>query len=577
MIRRTTRLTRQLQSNGCCTYWLKERSKYQFDVVCDDMEEAELDWPSGAAAVDFSVIHRFKNDRRKTEYGYYIKGEDAHDSDDQIDENSGDGTEDHDAREDSDEETEDGDNDSDEGGVSERDFDILWVSETEFISLHEINVDRGRNLRQTLYMEVQLGESLFSFGAFSSKPKLNAPAEAALSFLGHVLTPVLHTVSKMVITFLSMPPVDVVLSLIPTTANTASLTKNIEISILCPTEKLLQALSTHPVHHRVLLGLESVSDDEYSDEPMTDEGTRAAAEKMNSVLRELQHPVHLQVPHDLLDFEPPDETFAVNRTLESLTIAATGDQRISPKLLDDIARNKHITNLAIDYRGRYDDPPKPNWHKDIFRRLVLTDSSNIRYLTCVSHYNYVSSSLKAEQHAFDRLTKLLESSPSKIHGLSHFVMAFPYSRLKPLIKSNSVWDSRFSPALLLNCLHQQKRGRPSAYVVVLATQRINQGILYKNATSLVPWDLSISSATAIFDMFRCVVSRKELDAKENVDGKSALVNFNASVQELKEAMARTQSELDEFVASTQHQDQANHSKWMNMSKCGNLVIASNCW
>jgi hypothetical protein len=74
-------------------------------------------------------------------------------------------------------------------------------------------------------------------------------------------------------------------------------------------------------------------------------------------------------------------------------------------------------------------------------------------------------------------------------------MRFGKSRLK----SNTVWDSEFSPTLVLNCLRRQSGGCPPAILWGLAIRRISQGILYEYATNLVPLDLSASSASAIFE------------------------------------------------------------------------------
>jgi hypothetical protein len=65
-------------------------------------------------------------------------------------------------------------------------------------------------------------------------------------------------------------------------------------------------------------------------------------------------------------------------------------------------------------------------------------------------FNGLSTLLEMEQAAFIRLTQVLKSQSNKKHGLSRFVLAFPHSRVKPAIKSNDLWDARFSPSLLVN-------------------------------------------------------------------------------------------------------------------------------
>jgi hypothetical protein len=486
MLRETNRLAVQLSDNGYRIYFHVAGFRGAIEKEILYIKEAEVVWPTETTAFDFSVLKRFKNEH--VEYGYTINGA----ADDPY-------------------------VDPDEAQLKrsafpngER-FDILWVSKTEFIALHRIAVDPGLHVEHLYTIEVHASKKLLRLQAFRTGIKKTVPAAAPLGFLCQVLTPIFHVVSRIVIKCWTNPPVDEVLSLIPTAS--AHITRNIEIAIEAPSTDLLRALVSHPFHRRVVLQLEVGQSTMHDEHPVSHEDGRATAGQINNLLREFRYPVHLQVPYVLLDYEAADEVFTVNPVCESITIAANGGKQLSPRLLEGIVRNKSMTRLTIDYRDlsfRDYYPEIPEWNKALFNSVVFENESSLQVLILASRFDYfdfdgVATLLEMEQAAFVRLTQVLESQSNTKHGLSRFILTFPHSRLKPAIKSNDLWDARFSPSLLVNCLRRQPGGIPSRNFAGHAIERINQGVLYQHATNLVPCNLSASSATAIFDILRCVL------------------------------------------------------------------------
>jgi hypothetical protein len=481
MVRKTKRLMSQLAANGRWIDRIFQDCRGGLDSYSTAITEADIDWPSETVEYDFSLLSRFTNN--VTEFGYSIEGDSDQDSYVYPDEKEC-------------------------GEFPSGKFDILWVSKTEFIPLHYIDDYHGVSVNRLYAMGVQLDEKLVCFNAFRNGAMKSAPAAAPLGFLRHLLTPILHVIPRIVIKCFMNPPIEEVLLLIPTTA--VCITKNIEISMESPSADLLRALASHPFHRRVLLHLETEQKIEHDRYPVSNKDGSATAEEMNRLLREFQHCAHLQVPHELLYSEAQDDSFAINPCFESLTIAASGSTQLSLKLLEGIVQNKRLTRLTVECH--FDSSSEePDWNNDLFRGVVFVRSSNLQCLTLASRYDAFdfdsdSVSLESEQDAFDGLTEVLESQSNSKHGLSRFLFSFPHSRLKPAIKSNSLWDARFSPSLLVNCLHRQPGGIPSRSVAGFSIERINQGVLYRCATNLIPCDLSASSATAIFDVLRCVLS-----------------------------------------------------------------------
>jgi hypothetical protein len=260
-------------------------------------------------------------------------------------------------------------------------FDILWVSATEFVTRHKFKDDK-KNCVQLLYsMDVHINGAVFSIRAYRSK--MNATAVGApLRFLSDVLVPILHMVARVVVKFWTTPPVDAVLSLVPTTE------RAVELALEGPSVALLRALALQPAHPRVLLRFERGWDKIDGGYDHRDDDDRATDQEMNGILHEFRHPIRLQIPFNLLDFECSGESFAQNPAIESLTITG-GEKDLSASLLEGISRNEHLMHLSLRNRDwelehelrnwEYCEDTYSNsgWNVALFRGLVWENASRL--------------------------------------------------------------------------------------------------------------------------------------------------------------------------------------------------------
>jgi hypothetical protein len=310
--------------------------------------------------------------------------------------------------------------------------------------------------------------------------------------------PARHLIEAIALTFLVAPPAEAVLSLVPTTAQ--SINTDFRIWLAGLWLEVLPALAAHPVHPRVDLRFDNIDDKD---------------QEMNDYFRQFQYPLHLNIPDQLLEYECIGESFTVNPAFRSMSVPTPrfgSDAQLSPKMLDGIACNQGLDHLTV-HCGDLATSGRLERIIDIFRRVVLCRDSHLHMITFASGIFYWDKrSLQNEQGAFEQLTELLDPNLNSYHGLSSLRWTFSHFSSWDndihghlAIRSNSRWDARFSPALVLNWL-KRHRVYPSQPVSGLAIQRINQGGLYSYATNLVPWDLSTSSASAIYDMLRYRVS-----------------------------------------------------------------------
>jgi hypothetical protein len=440
-------------------------------------------------------------------------------------------------------------------------FDILWISTTEFLS--HATILKSTWVVNIYSVAVIVNGERLEFHAYRLMEctdvneiwnlKVDPPAEHPLRFMAHLLAPVLGTIQWVQLEFWTKPPVEATLILVPSTE--CNLSKKISILLCRPTHDLLRALASHPVHSQVLLRLhrEHVSG--------------ISATEMNDHLLAFRNPVHLQIPHDLLTFNDCEESFAANPLFHSLTINAPAFTRLSPKLLDAMACNTGLKHLTIDTG----DISSPELIWDLFCNVVL-QSSTLESLT-VMHYDYIYNTSQqfndVVQEAFDRLAQKCETNSKRTHGLSKCQWTYRNDcGHKSFAKSTAIWDSQFSPALLLNCLGRQPGGCPTARVSGLAIQSVNEGLLYSHATNMVPWDRSTSISSVIFEIIRGAAmstkdSREELDFGTYVFG---------GCSELSEIVMQTKHDLDEFVATRKRLSYSHRAEWVKLGKCFDLFL-----
>jgi hypothetical protein len=82
---------------------------------------------------------------------------------------------------------------------------------------------------------------------------------------------------------------------------------------------------------------------------------------------------------------------------------------------------------------------------------------------------------------------------------------------KIVLKSNCAWDSKVSPSLIVNWLHEQKTGKSAdllgGHALGHMIRAINRGTAHARAANVVSRDRTVSCACAIFDCIHGVFSR----------------------------------------------------------------------
>jgi hypothetical protein len=378
--------------------------------------------------------------------------------------------------------------------------DILWLSATEFVSfrwfsarLRELGLYSSNSYAMSVGMCTFFAYSLPQLdnanGVFQFAPVSDLP----LRFIYHSLAAIFQEISSLKIEIAAATPVDAALALIPRTNHNPM--NNTTIKLPCSSTELLRALASFSIHHRVRLLFEEASGG-------------IPPQELNDLLLQFRFPVHLQIPRTLLDFECENEPFTANPSFTSLTFSSCRTP-LSTRMLNGIGHNKGMKHLVIDcwdWDYRRNDMAAPSVIKAVFRGALQGGTAS-KILTLVSRYENNARGSETDEseppksvlEAFERLGEDLLLTSQKRHCVAQLLWTFPRSRGMPRLKSNKLWDSEFSPALVLNCLHRQPGGCPPAILLGMASRRINQGIVFEYATNLVPWDLAASNASAIFE------------------------------------------------------------------------------
>jgi hypothetical protein len=443
--------------------------------------EAKIDWESSEPFVlppecDYTILQRFKEPRDEGGYGYHFGELEDPDSPYNSCETVSLGEHTH--------------------------FDFLWLSTTEFVTSNRyLDFPELQSFVRCSYcVGVQLKGVEKRLEAYTVRQFEESGKEIkcachglALRFVALLLTPVLDEVMKIHVRFEGDCPVKAALSLVPTLAQT--MVEPIIVSFVNPNTEFLEAVADHPFHRQVILSF-----------PYTRSGA------LSNALRNFKRPVHLQVSCELKP-NKDEEAYTCNPAITAITIDSSW--RIpSDTILDGIAHNKSIRNLTIVF--------VPGSIDSVFSRVMLRSCCSVQSLTVVF-------APRKPQHAVDLLSEDLDSLVLSAHSLTRFCVRFPNMRRQPPMKSNRMWDSRFSPALLLNYLRSQPGGNPSKFPG-LAVQSINRGVLYKCASSLVACDLTSSSAGVIFGILRQGSRRRvpKKDPNQLQNNSSAICKFTAA-------------------------------------------------
>jgi hypothetical protein len=353
--------------------------------------------------------------------------------------------------------------------------DILWVSRTEFVTVKLFDELEGA-YKLTVSMKRGGGElALYSYSIFQfnidGEVMIGPPPVMPPRFLSHILAPILDKVSSINICSYphATPPVDSTLALIPTTDH--DLTQDVTICFSWPQSGLLSALISFPFHPKVCLSF------------WTNLYEAAVTSQVHDCLRDLKHLQHLEIPSCLLDFECTGVPFTANPAFKSLTLPTRKKESSDDSLYEDMVR--FFTGTVGGGRFR--------WSSTMLNGMV--HNTNLKCLNIV----FTGDGMNRRQETMGHLTKGLASRSSHGHAMSRL-------SINEKVDSNRLWDSLFSPALVVNWLKQQQQkvalqtGPWNHRLSGMAIRAINRGNGYRSATNLIPYDLAPSSASAIFHL-----------------------------------------------------------------------------
>jgi hypothetical protein len=351
-----------------------------------------------------------------------------------------------------------------EAPTGDETVEILWLSPTEFVSTRQFGLWseqytikvwlRGDAVASARHSEFDCSLRLHAYSIFQFHDDGTAtsgpPPELPLRFLFHLGSPMIGELAKIELDFGNgnVPNTDSVLALVPAAVH--DIKRVIDVSIVGASTEILRALHAYPFHRNVRLRLV----DGWIGKSVPDQ-------VLNDHLRQFQRLRSLLVPYRLLNFASAGSSFASNEAFESLTIAATTCKEPSLNMLRGMVNNKNLKQLNIQFF------------------FFLTPAE--------------------QQENFDRMANLLASKLGSRHGLSSLLCSIENITAEPLIKGNHALDTHFSPALVLNWLRCQQI---SCHATSWKIWAINRGLVYRKATNLAPFDLSVSSASIIFDTLR---------------------------------------------------------------------------
>jgi hypothetical protein len=203
-----------------------------------------------------------------------------------------------------------------------------------------------------------------------------------------------------------------------------------------------------------------------------------------------------------LERECANRSLATNGSFNSLTIDLDDVGEFPSAVFEGIAGNPSITRLTIilasqSFCGNTAVLP-----------VIGAGFRSVKTLSFELFWKpfpvgRASNEEKSPQQMFDVLCDHMCAKACIGHRYSQISFIDGYSQNNARIKSNPAWDSRMSPALLLNWQREQETlTHENSSVIKVAVQAINKGVPYCSATNLMPVDLSASSATGIFVLLK---------------------------------------------------------------------------
>jgi hypothetical protein len=201
-------------------------------------------------------------------------------------------------------------------------LDILWISTRVFVTLHKFE-DGGKRFVEHLYtVQVSVNKATLNLQAYrlstvegSGQEELEPTPALPLLFFAHLLA--LHLVQSIRITVSASPPVDAILTLVPSTAQ--RIAKPITIVLVNATADLLPGITSSALPKNEMMFCKNFS-----------------AQFISKVLIRW------------LTSEATANHSRPTPLLESLSIVADGSAPLSSKMIDGIVRNPKTSHLTVE-------------------------------------------------------------------------------------------------------------------------------------------------------------------------------------------------------------------------------------
>jgi hypothetical protein len=419
-----------------------------------------------------------------------------------------------------------GENNSRDGAlVAEEDLiDVLWLSPTEFVSKHRIGTFTLQDVWLHHYwircaLDINPPGHHLCFVDFCAYglPEFNGeeiscgPApEQTIHLLRQLLAPWMRKLSSISIELREYPslPTSVfatMTSLFPRKDHVIDFKLRehrncIELSFHGHVSNdHMRHLSQYPFHPIVCLRFEGAS-----------LGPRGRQQFLNDLFRQFQHLRQLRPPECLLHFDSESVSFTSNPAFEQLVLE-DDDLRKTPRLpqavLEGLAGNKNTNCLTL--HSRLNEQSVEAIISGFFQ--ISAPAVGLSLVPLVPWLTPFAGWDSTAQSFLSALTERIASDSSRkfgrSHGLSHFFFRVPGVECP---SSNATWDSLALPSLLLNWLHNRRKREASlvtagplkVQMAEFTIRAVNQGSLIRNASNLIPYDLSTSSASVIYDVIR---------------------------------------------------------------------------
>jgi hypothetical protein len=241
----------------------------------------------------------------------------------------------------------------------------------------------------------------------------------------------------------------------------------------------------------------------------------------NDLLRECHVP-SLYLPYEMTSFRSDNDSFAANRSLQSLTLCVVDNDKLDEKMLEAISRNRSIRHLEIwvfrvlnadETTGEDDGDNDDCGMLTGLHDLLLGVFSSESYIKSLALHVFDCAEENPDKKLFARiflnmmdpatlptLRQLSSFNVSLRGGSEDMVTWLPQDADN--VQGIRNWDQILSPWLVLNFYRENVLKPLRGGLVPLAAQAIIWGGVYRHTTQSAPSTMEIANAGLIYHVLR---------------------------------------------------------------------------